>query len=222
MFQPEFPNRPFCEDSIFNAAAGIGGKPGPAGAVKGVHRLDQADGADADQVILIPRQGIVFLGDVGHQPQVVADDLFPGGGVPRPQGLEGGGFLPGGEGPGKTARLQMEGQVEEPGGEKLQQLQQHGQNLPWMDSFQCMRPAAKICPPPGEKKQKPPPGSGSRNDCDDWGAALPGPAQRRLANQEFQPGREGLGSLRRPYRNSNPIPRVNTAMKVPFTGAPTA
>ena len=43
-----------------------------AGAVEGVDRFDQADGADADEVVLVAGQGVVLFCDVGHKAQVVA------------------------------------------------------------------------------------------------------------------------------------------------------
>ena len=49
------------QDLIFHTSGGIGGKAGTFGAVKGGHRLDQTDGADGDQILLIRRLGIVFL-----------------------------------------------------------------------------------------------------------------------------------------------------------------
>ena len=118
------------EDSIFNAAAGIGGKPRLAGGIKGIYRFHQPDGADGNKIFLIARQGVIFFYDVRHQPQIVADQLFPGGGIPGAQGAESGGFLPGCERTRKTAALQMERQKQKFCGEKLQQGQQHTISLP--------------------------------------------------------------------------------------------
>ena len=115
-------------DLIFNAPAGIGGKSGPAGAVEGVDRLDQPDGADADEVVLVAGQGVVFFGDVGHQPQVVADDLLPRGGVAGAQRLEGVGLLPRGQRPREAARLQMQRKIEKLRRKELQQRQKHTQS----------------------------------------------------------------------------------------------
>ena len=108
------------EDSIFNAAACISGKPRPAGGVEGVHCFHQANGADGDQVLLITRQGVIFFDDVCHQPEIVADQLFPGGGIPGAQGAESGGFFPGCERTRKAAAFQMERQKQKFCGEKLQ------------------------------------------------------------------------------------------------------
>ena len=118
------------EDSIFNAAAGVGRKPRPAAGIKGVHRLHEPDGADGNKVLLISRQGVVFFYDVRYQPQIVADQLFPRGGISGVQGTEGGGFLPGCERTRKAAAFQMERQKQKFCGEKLQQGQQHMRSLP--------------------------------------------------------------------------------------------
>ena len=63
---------------------------------------------------------VVFFYNVCHQPQIVADQLFPGGGIPGVQGAESGGFLPGGEWTRKAAAFQMERQKQKFCGEKLQ------------------------------------------------------------------------------------------------------
>ena len=118
------------EDSIFDAPAGIGGEPCPAGGVEGVHCFHQANGADGDQVLLITRQGVIFFDDVCHQPEIVADQLFPGGGIPSPQGSKGGLLFPGGERFGETSAFQMERQKQKFCGKKLQQGQQHTISLP--------------------------------------------------------------------------------------------
>ena len=44
---------------------------------EGVHRLDQANGADGDEVLQIDAGGFKLSGDVHHQPQVVDDQLLP-------------------------------------------------------------------------------------------------------------------------------------------------
>ena len=49
------------QDFIFHTPGGIGGKPCPLGAVKGGNTLDQSDGADGDQILLIGRGRIVFF-----------------------------------------------------------------------------------------------------------------------------------------------------------------
>ena len=42
-----------------------------------------------------------------HQPQIVADQLFPGGGIPGAQGAESGGFFPGCERQEDVRRLRQ-------------------------------------------------------------------------------------------------------------------
>ena len=76
--------------------------------------------ADGNKILLIARQGVIFFYDVRHQPQIVADQLFPGGGIPGAQGAESGGFLPGCERTRKAAAFQMERQKQKFCGEKLQ------------------------------------------------------------------------------------------------------
>ena len=49
------------EDSIFNAPAGISGKPRLAGGIKGIYRFHQPDGTDGNKVVLIAGQGVVFF-----------------------------------------------------------------------------------------------------------------------------------------------------------------
>ena len=85
---------------------------------------DQAR-SDAEAVL-----SVVFFYDVCHQPQIVADQLFPRSGIPGVQGAESGGFLPGGERAWKAAAFQMERQKQKFCGEKLQQGQQHTISLP--------------------------------------------------------------------------------------------
>ena len=108
------------EDSIFNAAACISGKPRLACGIKGIYRFHQPDGADGNKILLITRQGVIFFYDVRHQPQIVADQLFPGGGISGVQGAESGGFFPGCERTRKAAAFQMERQKQKFCGEKLQ------------------------------------------------------------------------------------------------------
>ena len=118
------------EDSIFDAPAGIGGEPRPAGGVEGVHCFHQPDGADGDQVLLVAGEGVVFFDDVCDQTQIVPDELFACSGIPGAQGAEGGSLLPGCERTRKTAAFQMERQKQKFCGEKLQQGQQHTISLP--------------------------------------------------------------------------------------------
>ena len=69
------------EDSIFNAAACISGKPRLACGIKGIYRFHQPDGADGNKVVLIAGQGVVFFYDVCHQTQIVPDQFFSCGRV---------------------------------------------------------------------------------------------------------------------------------------------
>ena len=66
------------ENFVFNAAGGVGGQAGALLRVEAGDALDEADGADGDQVLLIGALGIVFLDDVGHQAQVPLDEYIPG------------------------------------------------------------------------------------------------------------------------------------------------
>ena len=52
-----------------------------------MYRLDQADRADGHQVVRIAAAGVVLLGDVGNQAQVVFDQFVPGSAVARQHGL---------------------------------------------------------------------------------------------------------------------------------------
>ena len=121
---------PLSEDSIFNAPGGVGGKPCALGTVEGRDGLDEANGADGDQILLIARQGVVFFDDVCDQPEIVPDELFACSGIPSPQGSKGGLLFPGGERFGETSAFQMERQKQKFCGEKLQQGQQHTISLP--------------------------------------------------------------------------------------------
>ena len=50
------------QNLIFHTPGGIGGQPGPLGAVKAGDPLDQPDGADGDQILLVRGNGVVFFG----------------------------------------------------------------------------------------------------------------------------------------------------------------
>lgn len=54
---------PLCEDSIFNTSARISCQPDAFVGLEGVHRLDEPDGTDGDQVLLLLRLGVVFFED---------------------------------------------------------------------------------------------------------------------------------------------------------------
>ncbi len=66
------------EHLVFDAPAGVGGQLDAPVAFEGAHRLDEPDGADGDQVVLIGRLGVVFLHDMGHQAEVVLHQDVPG------------------------------------------------------------------------------------------------------------------------------------------------
>ena len=59
------------EDFIFNAPGGIGGKPGPLGGVKAGNALDEANGANGDQVLLVGALGVIFFGRVKQREGLV-------------------------------------------------------------------------------------------------------------------------------------------------------
>lgn len=50
------------EDLILNASAGVGSKADTPVWFEGIHRFDQADGTDGDQILLFLCLGIVFFG----------------------------------------------------------------------------------------------------------------------------------------------------------------
>ena len=49
------------QDLIFNTPAGIGGQPDVFVRLKGGDPLDEANGANGDQVVLVPGLGVVFF-----------------------------------------------------------------------------------------------------------------------------------------------------------------
>ena len=51
-------------DSIFNTPAGIGGKPHVFVRLEGRYALDEPNGSNRDQIILVSIGGIVFFGRV--------------------------------------------------------------------------------------------------------------------------------------------------------------
>lgn len=56
--------------SIFHAPGSIGCQPGTLGGVEGGNAFDQSDGSNGDQVLLVGRLGVVFLHNMGHQPEI--------------------------------------------------------------------------------------------------------------------------------------------------------
>ena len=65
------------EYCILNTGRRVGGKFRAFLRSEGVHRLDQSDGADGDQVVPVRDGAHVLFADVRHQPQIVLDQLLP-------------------------------------------------------------------------------------------------------------------------------------------------
>ena len=61
------------QNLVFDAAAGIGGKLDVFGGGEGVHRLDQANGADGDDILYRDAAALELAGNVDHQAQVMGD-----------------------------------------------------------------------------------------------------------------------------------------------------
>ena len=59
---------------VFDAAAGVGGQLDVLGGHKGVHRLDEPDGADGDDVLHGDAAALELARNIHHQPQVVGDE----------------------------------------------------------------------------------------------------------------------------------------------------
>ena len=119
------------EHLIFDAPGHIGGQAHlPVGA-EGAHPLDEADGADGDQVVLVAVGGVVLLHNVGHQAQVVLDELVAGLQVPLGGQLQAAALLLRLQGAGKGAGLAAgEAQGEEQALEGEDQTGwQHGKDL---------------------------------------------------------------------------------------------
>ena len=73
------------EDLIFDAAGGVGGQLDVLVGPKGVDGLDEADGADGDQVLDVDAGVLKPAGDVHHQPQVSLDEGLTGQQLPSLQ-----------------------------------------------------------------------------------------------------------------------------------------
>ena len=67
------------ENFIFNAAGGVGGQAGALLRVKAGDALDEADGADGDQVLLVGALGIVFLEQVKQKEEFARSKMTPQG-----------------------------------------------------------------------------------------------------------------------------------------------
>jgi len=94
---------PLCEDSIFNAPAGVGSKPDIFIRLEGRNTFDQPNRPDGNQVVLVTVGGVIFFYNVCHQPQVVLNEHIPRVGVPAGHPFQTVLLLLPGEGPGKGA-----------------------------------------------------------------------------------------------------------------------
>lgn len=100
------------QDLIFNAPAAIGGQLHLLGGVEGGHPLDEPDGTDGNEVVLVGGLGVVLLHDMGHQAEVMLHQGVAGLHVPLGKPLQALPFLlrlqwPG-KGPGGTGQAQGE------------------------------------------------------------------------------------------------------------------
>ena len=124
------------EDLILNAPAGVGGELDALVRAEGVYRLDQPDGADGDEILLIGGLGVILLQNVRDKPQVVLHQQVPRlqitGGAPL-QILP---FLLGGQGLGK--RPGGAGQTQGQKQAVAQQQQRGGQHTHRSFRFQPM------------------------------------------------------------------------------------
>ena len=94
---------PLSEDSIFNTSCRIGRQTRSFCRVKAGNALDESDGPDGDQIVLIDALGIVFLYDVRDQTQIVFDQCVPGFRVALSQTIQTFPLLRGGQWPRKRA-----------------------------------------------------------------------------------------------------------------------
>lgn len=72
------PRRVHC---IFNTPCRICCKARALFRVESRDALDESNGADGDQVLLIGHLGVVFFHDVGNQAEIPLDEYVPGGPV---------------------------------------------------------------------------------------------------------------------------------------------
>ena len=63
---------------IFDAAAGVGGKPGFFVRVKGGNCFDKADGSDGQKIFCIVLQMLIFFYDMSDQTEIVLDQNMTG------------------------------------------------------------------------------------------------------------------------------------------------
>ena len=107
---------PLSEDCIFNASGRIARKPDSLGAVKGVDRFDQPDGADGNQVVLFGRVGVVLLNNVGDKPEVVLDEFGFSGSITPPHAFQTVSFFCGSQGPWEgTGTRDVQNEKNKPG-----------------------------------------------------------------------------------------------------------
>ena len=65
------------QDLIFYAPGGVGGQAGAFGGIKGGDSLDEPDGADGDQILLIGSIGIVFFARLKLAEGKIASNFAP-------------------------------------------------------------------------------------------------------------------------------------------------
>ena len=91
------------EDLIFNTPGGVGGEFDVLFQAVGADGLDEADGADGDQILLIGFGGVVFFHDMGNQAEVAFDEGVSGVQVAGGGALQAIPFLFGAQGTGEAA-----------------------------------------------------------------------------------------------------------------------
>ena len=125
------------QDLVLDAPAGVGGQLDVPLYLEGVHRLDEPDGANGDQVLHAGAGTFKLFGDVHHQPQVVGDEGLPGAGHPAADVLHHLGLLLLGQGRGQSLRpidvmaapaFRREQPPEQPG-QQIANFLEHGKDL---------------------------------------------------------------------------------------------
>ena len=86
------------EDLIFDTPGGVGGESCPPVRIEAGDPLDESDGADGDQILLVGVLGVVLLHDMGHQAEIPLDEHVPGVLVPLAPAAEILPLLGGGQG----------------------------------------------------------------------------------------------------------------------------
>ena len=64
---------------IFDAAGGVGGQPGALAGVEAGDALDEADGADGDQILLVSALGVILLEQVKQKEEFARSKMTPQG-----------------------------------------------------------------------------------------------------------------------------------------------